>query len=101
MVRNGYYVWLKVLFGAIAMLAFVCLVSVSVATLESANKATTTLTVQSSTNTGNLKHEVDVGKEKLVYNPELDFNYMMSKRRVPNGPDPIHNRYITTQTFAR
>ncbi|XP_050374088.1 uncharacterized protein LOC126791656 [Argentina anserina] len=28
--------------------------------------------------------------QKLVH-PELDLNYM-SKRRVPNGPDPIHNR---------
>ncbi|KAF5726784.1 hypothetical protein HS088_TW22G00466 [Tripterygium wilfordii] len=31
-------------------------------------------------------------KKELVYNPELNLNYMMSKRRVPNGPDPIHNR---------
>ncbi|OWM76005.1 CLAVATA3/ESR (CLE)-related protein 25-like [Punica granatum] len=28
---------------------------------------------------------------KVVPRPESDVNYM-SKRRVPNGPDPIHNR---------
>ncbi|CAK7332721.1 unnamed protein product [Dovyalis caffra] len=38
------------------------------------------------------KEEV-IGREKqLVYNSELDLNYMMNKRKVPNGPDPIHNR---------
>ncbi|XP_062111742.1 CLAVATA3/ESR (CLE)-related protein 25-like [Humulus lupulus] len=31
------------------------------------------------------------GEEKLVH-PKLDLINYMSKRRVPNGPDPIHNR---------
>ncbi|KAG5059343.1 hypothetical protein AAZX31_01G037100 [Glycine max] len=38
-----------------------------------------------------VKHERVVGRDKPVDRAELDFNYM-SKRRVPNGPDPIHNR---------
>ncbi|KAK2374876.1 subtilisin CLE36 protein precursor [Trifolium repens] len=44
-----------------------------------------------------LKHDDEhvVGKDKGVvvvnHDAQLDFNYM-SKRRVPNGPDPIHNR---------
>ncbi|XP_019423225.1 PREDICTED: CLAVATA3/ESR (CLE)-related protein 25-like [Lupinus angustifolius] len=39
-----------------------------------------------------LKHEEVIGGDnKHVKNEELDFNYM-SKRRVPNGPDPFHNR---------
>ncbi|XP_057448375.1 CLAVATA3/ESR (CLE)-related protein 25-like [Lotus japonicus] len=38
-----------------------------------------------------LKHEQVVGRDMPVNHAELDFNYM-SKRRVPNGPDPIHNR---------
>ncbi|KAE9597062.1 hypothetical protein Lal_00007894 [Lupinus albus] len=40
-----------------------------------------------------LKHEKVIGRNinKHVKNEELDFNYI-SKRRVPNGPDPIHNR---------
>ncbi|XP_030499099.2 uncharacterized protein LOC115714513 [Cannabis sativa] len=36
-------------------------------------------------------HVVVVGKEKLAH-PKLDLINYMSKRRVPNGPDPIHNR---------
>ncbi|XP_048136203.1 uncharacterized protein LOC115756433 [Rhodamnia argentea] len=35
--------------------------------------------------------EVMDGEKKLAFRPQSDFNYM-SKRRVPNGPDPIHNR---------
>lgn len=82
----------KVLFGAIATVGFVLLLLVG--TLESgATKTTTTLTAPP---TGSFKHEEVIGREKLVYNPELDLNYMMSKRKVPNGPDPIHNRYIFT-----
>lgn len=39
-----------------------------------------------------VKHERVVGRDnKPINRAELDFNYM-SKRRVPNGPDPIHNR---------
>jgi len=36
--------------------------------------------------------EVTIGRGKLLGTPRMDINYM-SKRRVPNGPDPIHNRY--------
>ncbi|XP_061360817.1 CLAVATA3/ESR (CLE)-related protein 25-like [Gastrolobium bilobum] len=48
-------------------------------------------TRQPTTQTERLKHEQVVGRDKPVNHAELDFNYM-SKRRVPNGPDPIHNR---------
>ncbi|KAK9113998.1 hypothetical protein Syun_020795 [Stephania yunnanensis] len=27
-----------------------------------------------------------------VFHTNFDHNYMASKRKVPNGPDPIHNR---------
>lgn len=41
------------------------------------------------------KDQVVVGtEEKLAHHdPKLDLINYMSKRRVPNGPDPIHNRY--------
>ncbi|CAI0386594.1 unnamed protein product [Linum tenue] len=35
---------------------------------------------------------VGKGNQQLVHKTESNLNYMMSKRRVPNGPDPIHNR---------
>ncbi|XVF44117.1 hypothetical protein PTKIN_Ptkin02bG0094700 [Pterospermum kingtungense] len=72
-----------------------------VETLQSeGNKTTTTVKTsydQSSSTTGKLqqqqkKEEKVVGRGKSrVEHPQLDLNYM-SKRRVPNGPDPIHNR---------
>ncbi|KAK9119541.1 hypothetical protein Scep_017634 [Stephania cephalantha] len=40
---------------------------------------------------GNLKRLDVVGRDAPVIHSDLDPNYM-SKRRVPNGPDPIHNR---------
>jgi len=40
-----------------------------------------------------VKHGRVVGRDMPVDRAELDFNYM-SKRRVPNGPDPIHNRFV-------
>lgn len=33
-----------------------------------------------------------IGREKHFFHWHSDF-YSVSKRRVPNGPDPIHNRY--------
>ncbi|KAA0037421.1 CLAVATA3/ESR (CLE)-related protein 25 [Cucumis melo var. makuwa] len=33
-----------------------------------------------------------IGKEKHFFHWHSDF-YSVSKRRVPNGPDPIHNRH--------
>ncbi|XP_050236223.1 CLAVATA3/ESR (CLE)-related protein 25 [Mercurialis annua] len=72
MVSSHYLVLFKVLFW------LGCVWFLSVASL----KTTTTLTL----------HEADLGSEKLGYDHQLDLNYMMSKRKVPNGPDPIHNR---------
>lgn len=40
-----------------------------------------------------LKHGQVMGRDKAANHKELDFNYM-SKRRVPHGSDPIHNRYV-------
>jgi hypothetical protein len=39
-----------------------------------------------------LKHD-DEHVVVVNHDAQLDFNYM-SKRRVPNGPDPIHNRLV-------
>ncbi|KAK2636340.1 hypothetical protein Ddye_031136 [Dipteronia dyeriana] len=100
------YNMLKGLFGGVAVVGFMWLLLVGAA-VESGggNKEMTTSaaaaeaftrsqTQQSSTSsTGNLNRvEMDsLGREKHLNAPELDLNYM-SKRRVPNGPDPIHNR---------
>ncbi|XP_061975079.1 CLAVATA3/ESR (CLE)-related protein 25-like [Populus nigra] len=85
----------KVLLGGIATVVFVMLLLVGALESGATSKMTTSRlnSVQATQNDLKDDHEKDViGREKLVYNSELDLNYMMSKRRVPNGPDPIHNR---------
>ncbi|KAI9111921.1 hypothetical protein K1719_017611 [Acacia pycnantha] len=80
---------------ALAVMGLVCLLIVG-RSLDSV-PATTPLS-SSSSEEESIKHHDDefvLGRtdtdHKHVNQQELDFNYM-SKRRVPNGPDPIHNR---------
>ncbi|OMO57260.1 hypothetical protein CCACVL1_25875 [Corchorus capsularis] len=94
----------KTLFGTLVVLGFILVLSIGGLPSE-ANKTKTTLTTQSSSSTLGKRHEEHVkvlGKGESssssssssspsVVHPQLDLNYM-SKRRVPNGPDPIHNR---------
>ena len=51
-----------------------------------------THTATASTSLGNHKHAVLLGKKRHYVPVKLD-PINGSKRRVPNGPDPIHNRY--------
>ncbi|XP_038886261.1 uncharacterized protein LOC120076488 [Benincasa hispida] len=56
-------------------------------------KATVTITATMTAEFSGISKEMKVvhgGRGKVVH-PEWHLNYM-SKRRVPNGPDPIHNR---------
>ncbi|XP_061367707.1 CLAVATA3/ESR (CLE)-related protein 25-like isoform X2 [Gastrolobium bilobum] len=56
---------------------------------------TTNPTTLSTESSERLKQEHVIGNsDKPLNHAELDFNYM-SKRRIPNGPDPIHNRFQT------
>uniref|UniRef100_A0A803LSY3 Uncharacterized protein n=1 Tax=Chenopodium quinoa TaxID=63459 RepID=A0A803LSY3_CHEQI len=45
-----------------------------------------------STSSGNNKHTTLLGRKKHSVPVKLNPTYS-SKRRVPSGPDPIHNRY--------
>jgi hypothetical protein len=90
--RSDISCFFKFLFGMVAVVGFILVLLVG--TLDSTttqggglgSTETTTTTSSSTTEFSGRDHQ------KLV-NPELDLNYM-SKRRVPNGPDPIHNRYV-------
>ena len=44
------------------------------------------------TPTGNHKHATLMGRERRLLHVKFDPIYV-SKRRVPSGPDPFHNRY--------
>ncbi|KAH7515829.1 CLAVATA3/ESR (CLE)-related protein 25 [Ziziphus jujuba] len=72
----------KLLFRALAVVGFIWILLVGTGDTKSASFV--------AESAGNIKDSDVVGREKLV-RPQLDINYM-SKRRVPNGPDPIHNR---------
>ncbi|KAK4833424.1 hypothetical protein QYF36_004728 [Acer negundo] len=55
---------------------------------------TTTTVTMKVPSTGNSKHWKLIAREKNqhhTHHQDSDLNYV-SKRRVPNGPDPIHNR---------
>ncbi|KAF9673470.1 hypothetical protein SADUNF_Sadunf10G0027700 [Salix dunnii] len=85
----------KVLLGGIATLSFVLLLLVGALESGATSEITTSRLASAQAAQNDLKNDREkevIGREKLVYNSELDLNYMMSKRRVPNGPDPIHNR---------
>lgn len=82
---------LMILFRALVFLGLIWFSSVGVI----ANRATkptrvTTTTISSS---GNFKHLKLIGRQEHAVHQDWDLNYV-SKRRVPNGPDPIHNRYV-------
>ncbi|KAI4314249.1 hypothetical protein L6164_027177 [Bauhinia variegata] len=78
---------LSFLFRALVLVGLLCLVAVG--SFGARTRGATTLSTWSAET---LKHDGDVlGREKPIDHEELDFSYM-SKRRVPNGPDPIHNR---------
>lgn len=73
----------KGLFGALISVGFIFLLFVGLLATESSTLTTRSLR--------SFKHMEAIGTEKLLVYPDLDLNYM-SKRRIPNGPDPIHNR---------
>ncbi|XP_019421460.1 PREDICTED: CLAVATA3/ESR (CLE)-related protein 25-like isoform X1 [Lupinus angustifolius] len=83
---SGYFLQ-KFFFRSLAVAGFVCLLIVG-----SISRDGTTRLEATKWSSERLKHGKVIGRDnKPVKNEELDFNYM-SKRRVPNGPDPIHNR---------
>lgn len=78
----------KVLFVALVFVGVIWLLTVGI--LVNRASKTSTLTVRS---TEIFKYWKQIGREKRAVHWPSDPNYV-SKRRVPNGPDPIHNRYL-------
>lgn len=77
---------LKALFGFLLLVGFIWFLFVGIL----ANRATKTTTIRISSSEI-FKHSKLIGGQRLAVHQDLDLNYV-SKRRVPNGPDPIHNR---------
>ncbi|KDP45436.1 hypothetical protein JCGZ_09685 [Jatropha curcas] len=77
---------LRAIFGAGVLLGVIWLLCVGILANQ-ATKMTRTAVVS----TGPFEHWKLTGRGKHHIHQDLDLNYV-SKRRVPNGPDPIHNR---------
>lgn len=96
------------MFASLALMAFIWLLLVD-GSYQSRERATAvTVTTMAAESGGVFKQKEVVGSggdhdrdnhRKVVHRPEWHLNYM-SKRRVPNGPDPIHNRYYIFSTTA-
>lgn len=89
--------------GVLRLILFVSFVWVSLVGLLAYEDHQAKLTILHNNNNNvnkhdqNVKHEesVTIGRGKIIAHSEVDFNYM-SKRKVPNGPDPIHNRCVNS-----
>ncbi|KAK2647603.1 hypothetical protein Ddye_015092 [Dipteronia dyeriana] len=89
---------LRVLFGAVVFFGVIWVLFLGIlanhATTETmtTTRTTTTVTVKVPS-TENFKQWKLIAREKNQHHThqDSDLNYV-SKRRVPNGPDPIHNR---------
>lgn len=80
---------LRVFLGVLVILVAFWLLFVGIL----ANHATKTMSITVTSSSEMLKHWKLNGRERRSLHWDSKFIYV-SKRRVPNGPDPIHNRYI-------
>ncbi|XP_043724709.1 CLAVATA3/ESR (CLE)-related protein 25 [Telopea speciosissima] len=79
---------LRVFLVSLVFVGFIGFLLVEIQASSGGNSKTKT-TITSST--ASFKQLELIGTYAPVVHPDLDLNYM-SKRQVPNGPDPIHNR---------
>ncbi|XP_010255670.1 PREDICTED: CLAVATA3/ESR (CLE)-related protein 25-like [Nelumbo nucifera] len=81
----------RFLFRAFLFVCFLVILLVEMLASRGFITITTTTKIATPSTASSKQFEVMIGRDKPAVHPDLDPNYM-SKRRVPNGPDPIHNR---------
>ncbi|GLU03019.1 hypothetical protein SLE2022_202390 [Rubroshorea leprosula] len=82
----------RTLFGSLAVPAIIFLFLVGTLQQTDGRKTKMTLTTTTMNWSGKAEHgKAPTGWEKALVHPQLEINYL-SKRKVPGGPDPIHNR---------
>ncbi|KAJ0042986.1 hypothetical protein Pint_19356 [Pistacia integerrima] len=81
---------LRVCLGAVVLFGIIWLLFIGILANHATTTTTTTVTVPS---TENFRDWKLIQPEKLHTHQDFDLHYV-SKRRVPNGPDPIHNRRV-------
>ncbi|GLT33344.1 hypothetical protein SLA2020_079420 [Shorea laevis] len=78
---------LRVLFGVTVFVGVIWFLFAGII----ANHVSTTKTMKMVSPARNFKHWNFVAEDKHPLHHDFNLNYV-SRRRVPNGPDPIHNR---------
>lgn len=81
---------LRVCLGAAVLFGVIWLFFIGILANHATTTTTTTVKVAS---TEIFRDRKLIQREKLHVHQDLNLHYV-SKRRVPNGPDPIHNRYV-------
>ncbi|KAF9663614.1 hypothetical protein SADUNF_Sadunf17G0069700 [Salix dunnii] len=87
---------LRALFGAVIFWGVIWFMYVGILP----NHATTLMASIRVPSAGTFKHLKLSGGESHLIRHDMDLNYV-SKRRVPNGPDPIHNSMRINEADAR
>lgn len=82
---------LRVCLVAVVLFGIIWLLFIGILANHATTTTTTTVTVPS---TEVFRDWKLIQREKLHAHQDFDLHYV-SKRRVPNGPDPIHNRYTS------
>ncbi|CDY52460.1 BnaCnng22520D [Brassica napus] len=94
--RNLQTLRLPLLFRTLFTVGFVTLLMIDVFVLQNNNEVDKTKeTTTAATMNNSIIHAKGVEKDLGDGSKYGDLSYGASKRKVPRGPDPIHNRYFT------
>ncbi|CAF1906884.1 unnamed protein product [Brassica oleracea] len=98
--RNLQTLRLPLLFRTLFTVGFVTLLMIDVFVLQNNNEVDKTKeTTTAATMNNSIIHAKGVEKDLGDGSKYGDLSYGASKRKVPRGPDPIHNRYFTGFLF--
>lgn len=96
--RNLQTLRLSLLFRTLFTVGFVTLIMIDVFVLQNNNEADKTKETSATMN-NSIIHGKGVQQELEDGSKHGDLSYFASKRKVPRGPDPIHNRFSTGSLF--
>ncbi|KAH0938277.1 hypothetical protein HID58_005738, partial [Brassica napus] len=98
--RNLQTLCLPLLFRTLFMVGFVTLLMIDVFVLQNNNEVDKTKEITTAATMNNsIIHAKGVKEDLVDGSKHGDLSYVASKRKVPRGPDPIHNRFFTGFLF--
>ncbi|CAG7893213.1 unnamed protein product [Brassica rapa] len=94
--RNLQTLRLPLLFRTLFTVGFVTLLMIDVFVLQNNNEVDKTKEITTAATMNNsIIHAKGVKEDLVDVSKHGDLSYVASKRKVPRGPDPIHNRFFT------